>query len=151
MIELDLLVEAAQRGDLEGVRSILDNDNQLVSEKDKSGATALHYAALNGHRRVVELLVARGADVNSRDSQFGATPAGWAIEYLRELGGYLAIELDDLAHAVRVGDAVWVARFLTRFPALRKGADRNGTPFQQLASESGNPEIARLFEGDTVE
>jgi ankyrin repeat protein len=150
MTDLDMLVEAAQHGDLERVKSLLDQDHQLARERDESGATALHNAALNGHRQIVELLVERGANVNSRDSQFGATPAGWAIEYLRELGGYLAIELDDLAFAIRAGDAKWVTRFLARFPALRKGFDPSGTPFQQLARESGNPEIAKLFEEDAA-
>jgi ankyrin repeat protein len=150
MTDLERLVEAAQGGDLECVKSLLDQDHQLARERDESGATALHYAALNGHRQIVELLVERGANVNSRDGQFGATPAGWAIEYLRELGGHLAIELDDLAFAIRAGDARWVTRFLTRFPALRKGFDTNGTPFQQLARECGNPEIAKVFEEDAA-
>jgi ankyrin repeat protein len=110
-----------------------------------SGATPLHYAALHGHRQIVKLLLERGADINSIDGQFGATPAGWAIEYLRERGGYLAIELDDLAYAIQLGDVRWVARFLTRFPSLRQASDTKGTPFQRLARESGNRAIARLF------
>lgn len=31
----------------------------------------------------------------SRDDRFGATPAGWATEYLRGAGGLLSIEIDD--------------------------------------------------------
>jgi len=120
-------------------------NSALVNERDGSGATALHYAALNGHRRVADLLVERGADVNSRDSQFGATPAGWAIEYLRELGGYLAIELADMAHAIELRDRQWVTRFLTRFPGLREAICTDGRTFRQLAAECGDPEIARLF------
>ena len=106
----------------------------------------LHYAALTGHRQVVQLLIERGAKINSTDGQFGATPTGWAIEYLREMGGYLTIELDDFAHAIQLGDARWVTRFLERFPALRKASDTHGRPFHQLARETGNREIARLFE-----
>jgi ankyrin repeat protein len=150
MTDLDRLIEAAQSGDLECVNSLLDKDRQLAGEKDESGATALHYAALNAHRSIVELLVERGANVNSRDGQFGATPAGWAIEYLRELGGYLSIELADLAFAIESGDVRWVKRFLTRFPALRRGFDPNGKAFQELARESGNPEIEKMFEEDAA-
>ena len=62
-------------------------------------------------------------------------------EYLRERGGYLAIELQDLAYAIELGDASWVARFLERFPTLRQGRDVNGKPFRELAEESGNPEV----------
>jgi ankyrin repeat protein len=44
---------------------------------DYSG-TALHYAALNGHRAMVEFLIAQGADVHIKDTKVGQTPAGWA-------------------------------------------------------------------------
>ena len=145
MSELDNLIAAAKHGNLERVKALLEADGSLVNQKDASGATPVHYAAVHGHSQIVRLLVQRGADVNSTDSQFGATPAGWAIEYLRELGGFLAIELDDFAYAIQLRDTRWVARFLKRFPSLRQARDTKGTPFQRLAQESGDPEIARLF------
>ncbi|MDX1493638.1 MAG: ankyrin repeat domain-containing protein [Longimicrobiales bacterium] len=43
-------------------------------------ATALHWAAINGHTAVVEWLVQQGADTGRCDPEFGATPAGWARE-----------------------------------------------------------------------
>lgn len=91
------------------------------------------------------MLVERGANLNSSDGRFGATPTGWAIEYLRELGGFLGIELNDLAYAIQMGDTRWVARFLQRFPSLREMSGTNGTPFRELARSSGNKEIAKLF------
>jgi len=147
MADLDLLIEAVQQNNLQAVQSILDRNQKVVTEVDASGATALHYAALNGHRRIARLLVERGADINHRDAEFGATPAGWAIEYLRELGGHLAIELDDLAYAIQTHDHKWVKRFLTRFPAIRLGVYKNQITFRQLAKESADPKIAELFEG----
>jgi ankyrin repeat protein len=145
MSDLENLIDGVKQGDLERVRAVLASDDRLANQRDESGATPLHYATLNGHRQIVQLLLERGADINSRDSEFGATPAGWALEYLREMGGYLAIELDDLAYAIQLGDARWVARFLKRFPSLRQASDTNGKPFQRLARESGNREIAALF------
>ena len=136
-------IEAVKRGDTERVAAMLDADCALAVLRDDSGATPLHYAALHG--QVARLLVERGAEINSTDGEFGATPAGWAIESLRELGGFLAIELDDLAYAIRLGDARWVARFLERFPSLREASDTTGRPFRQLALESGNDEIRRLL------
>jgi uncharacterized protein len=44
---------------------------------DYSG-TGLHYAALKGHRRMVEFLIQQGAKVNVRDTKVNSTPAGWA-------------------------------------------------------------------------
>lgn len=145
MNHLDKLIKAIKLRDPNQVRRILDEHGELVHARDETGATALHYAAFDGLREIVQLLLDKGAEINSRDSQFGATPAGWAIEYLRERGGHLAIELQDLADAIELGDARWVARFLERFPALRQGKDINGKPFRQLAAESGNREVLALF------
>jgi len=127
---------------------MLDENCELAHQRDEFGATALHYAALNGHREIVQLLLDRGAEINTADSRFGATPTGWAIEYLRERGGYLSIELNDLAFAIEDRDVKWVARFLKRFPMLRQGTDAKGKPFRQLADESANPEIIALFRND---
>jgi hypothetical protein len=145
MSELEKLIDAAKQGNVEVVLAVLRDHTELINQKDSTGATALHYAAFGGHRSVVEALVKQGADVNARDSRFGATPAGWAIEYFREMGGFLAIELDDFAHAIRRGEVEWVKRFLTRFPALRAANDPQGKPFKLLARESGNRDIANLF------
>ena len=139
------LIEAVELGDLERVRAILDQSGDLVHSRDSSGATALHHAAFHGHIEVAELLLDRCADVNATDRRFGATPAGWAIEYLRERGAFLGIELADFAYAIQQGDVRWVARFLTRFPTLRVARDASGKPFRQLAQESNNREIIALL------
>jgi len=146
MSDFENLIDAAKQGALENVRNILESHPEIVNLKDTSGATALHYAAFGGHCRVVELLVQHGANINARDNKYGATPAGWAIEYLREMGGFLGIELSDFAHALRKGDSDWAARFLKRFPKLCDAADEDGTPFRKLAAQSGNSEIIRMFE-----
>jgi ankyrin repeat protein len=145
MTDLTTLIDAIQGGDGDRVQSIVDRDPALVNQRDSSGATPLHYATLLAHRAIVQLLLDHGANINAQDSEFGATPAGWAIEYLRERDAYLAIELDDLAYAIANGDARWVGRFLARFPHLRRASDTRGTPFQELARESGHRDIIALF------
>ncbi len=143
--QLTDLIDAVKQGDLERVTAILDQAGDLIHLRDSSGATPLHYAAFNGQQQVAELLIDRGADINSTDNQFGATPAGWAIEYLRGRGALLGIELADFAYAIQQGDIHWVARFLARFPALRQARDANGIPFRQQAEDSNNPEIIALL------
>jgi ankyrin repeat protein len=145
MTAFERLIDAAEKGNVDEVRAVLGDHAEFINQKDSTGATALHYAAFGGHRSVVEELVKHGADVNVRDNRFGATPTGWAIEYLREVGGLLGIEMEDLAHAIRRGEVEWVTRFLRRFPALRTASDSHGKPFQLLAHETGNQEIANLF------
>lgn len=146
MPELEKLIDASKQGTLGDVKSLLHDHPELINLRDDFGATALHHAAFGGHRSVAQFLVEQGADINAPDGKFGATPAGWAIEYLREMGGFLAIELADFAYAISRGDVEWTKRFLARFPGLRLGRDTQGTPFQLLAKESGHAEIVSLFE-----
>jgi len=145
MGELDRLMEAAKRGDVGEVTAVVREHARLVNERDEMGATALHHAAFGGHCDVAEVLVKHGADVNARDGKFGATPAGWAIEYLREMGGFLGIELADFEFAIQKGDVEWVRRWVERFPALREARDGEGRLLRELAREVGNEEILGLF------
>ena len=150
MSEFEKLIEAAKQGEVDVVQAIVHRNPDLINQRDELGATALHHAAFGGHRLVAQLLVRQGADINAPDAEFGATPAGWAIEYLREMGGFLGIELTDVAFAIRRGDVEWTKRFLTRFPGLRRASDTEGNSFKLLADESGNPEIVRLFDSDAA-
>ena len=150
MSEFENLIEAAKLGALDDVRAIIQAHPEIINKRDELGATALHHATFGGYRDVAQDLVKQGADINAPDDQFGATPAGWAIEYLRELGGFLAIELDDTAFAIRRGDVVWATRFLNRFPGLREASDRHGNSFRLLADQSGNRELVSLFASDTA-
>ena len=145
MGDFEKLIEAAKNGNVADVRAIAQRHAELINQRDKLGATALHHAAFSGHRDVVRALVERGADINAADGEFGATPTGWAIEYLRELGGFLAIELDDFGYAIERGDVEWVARFLKRFPAIREASDTRGRSFKVLAQQCARQEIAKMF------
>jgi len=66
---------------------------------DYSG-NGLHYAALNGHRTMVDFLLQHGANANVRDTKVNSTPAGWANH-----GGHkeLGLYLDQLAGGVANG------------------------------------------------
>lgn len=64
------------------------------------------------------------------------------------MGGFLAIELEDFAWAIREGEVRWVRRWLDRFPLLRQAHDFRGTPFRKLAEDAGNEAIVKLFTGD---
>lgn len=145
MSNLDALIEAIRNGNEQQTRSILEKNAELINRYDDTGATALHYAALHGYQSIVRLLVEKGADINSADKEFGATPTGWAIEYLRELGGHLGIELEDLKYAIQHDDTKWVARFLQRFPGLRTANYKDGRSFKELAQETNNESIITLF------
>jgi len=58
------LFEAARKGDIEQVKSLISKGVDINVTDDK-GRTPLHYAAEHSHREVSELLIAEGADVNA--------------------------------------------------------------------------------------
>ncbi|HEY3056521.1 MAG TPA: ankyrin repeat domain-containing protein [Thermoanaerobaculia bacterium] len=145
----DDLFAAVRARDRQRVREILQQRPESAMARDPEGATALHYATEHGDRAIVAMLLDAGADMNARDLRFEATPAGWAIEYLRQRGGLLGIEIEDTSLAIVHGDEHLVRRYLSRFPALRDALDRTGTPLKMYAENSGNGQIARLFDAST--
>jgi len=142
--------QAVEAGDTERVRILLSENPELVRARDAGGATALHHAAFHAHRDIVSLLCSSGADLNARDTQFDATPAGWAIHYLRELGGLLAVEVEDALHAIRTRDVLWLRRLVSRHPVLRTAMDKHGKPLAEHARESGDLAIRALFDSTRI-
>jgi ankyrin repeat protein len=74
------LVFASLCGRLEVVRLLLDRGIHIDATPPGSHwtATALHAAAGQGQRAVVELLLERGADPSIKDVRYQSTPLGWA-------------------------------------------------------------------------
>jgi ankyrin repeat protein len=64
----DKLCDASARGDLERVRVLLTEGADLETTTDPAGATPLLLACANGHLRVAELLIEKGADVQARNT-----------------------------------------------------------------------------------
>ncbi|MHC9539130.1 MAG: ankyrin repeat domain-containing protein [Vulcanimicrobiota bacterium] len=60
---------AAHMGDIKMVKSMLDENPELVNHKDHSGNTALHYAIWYRHLDVADLLINNQADINAIDNR----------------------------------------------------------------------------------
>ena len=73
----EALWEAARKGDAPTVKRLLD-EGVNVDTPFRYGATALSYACDRGNLEVVKILLERGADVNVKDTFYGATPLTWA-------------------------------------------------------------------------
>ena len=73
-------VYACMHGHIDAAQLLLDKDAELNTIPDgfDFAGTGLHYAALNGHRPMVEYLLEHGADRSIKDTKVGSTAAGWA-------------------------------------------------------------------------
>lgn len=139
------IFEHIKSGDIAAVEDLLDDNPELANQPNEEGAFPLHFAALLERREIVQLLLANGADINARDLAFGATPMGWVIEYLRDAGGLLAFEIDDLAWAIEERNVALAQRLLERFPQLRTARDRQGKLLAEIALETGERDIMQAF------
>ncbi len=100
---------AANLGDVAALRQLVEERPACVNERGRDGESPLHMARTPA---IVDLLVDRGADVDMRDIDHGATPAQWAIDEpavcqrLVERGAspdiFVACALGDIAVADRV-------------------------------------------------
>ena len=96
------------------IAALLRKHGGMTSEELRSGMTPLHLAAVNGHKEIVELLIAKGADVNEKiasGSNKNKTPLDFAVikkqnetaNLLRKHGGKTAEELALMPRLVQRG------------------------------------------------
>lgn len=121
------LLNAAQIGDLEKVKSLLDKDEQKefvanIKFQGLDNFTALHFAAQGGHYEICEFLIEKGCDVEAL-SNMGRTPL-----HLAAISG-----LNDILMLL-----------------IRNGADINSQDEDMYsalhhASEGGNTECVRIL------
>jgi MoaD family protein len=137
---------AVKQGQCASARALLAADPQLINVKyDK--ATALHFAAIDNHRDLVDLLLQAGADLNARDDEFNMTPIGWANErghmemviYLHGLGAEV-----DLYSAVAYGLTDRVKQILSADSSKINEKNHYGTPIHE-ASLWGHVELLKLL------
>ncbi|XP_053168704.1 ankyrin repeat domain-containing protein 42 isoform X2 [Hemicordylus capensis] len=95
--------DAAYRGDVDTLRSLLEDRVININERDDKGATLLHKAAGQGHLHVLEWLINREADCNIANDA-GETPKDTAkrfaqlaaAEYLKKkMGNDSEEEIDE--------------------------------------------------------
>ena len=88
------LIAAASLG-AEDLGLLLMDVGADIHARGLFGAGALHWSANGGLAKLVERLLAEGADLHRPDDEYGATPLGWALHsWLEGQGSKLARIVD---------------------------------------------------------
>ena len=157
---------AAQTGDLERVRQMLDADPSLLERGDRIGGSPLHRAVIGSACNVVELLLDRGANIHafhstSRDGGggwwsigvqaidlaiWGSNLLAWAKGDLKTARLLVARGAEhDLTVAAALGDLAHVKAILGENPRAIRDARANGRRPLSAAVEFRHDAIVRLL------
>ncbi len=150
------VAEAAARGDLEAVRTLL-RDGADVNAAQGDGMTALHWAALRGDAKMVSVLVYAGANVGSTTRLGAYTPLhlasrdgrGGAVVLLLEAGSdanaATATGATPLHLAAAGGDVPTLASLLEAGAEVDAAEEANGQTPLIFASAAGRLEAVRAL------
>lgn len=122
--EITIFCEAARDGDIADVRRLLDlYGRDIIDRRDSIEARALTWAAFSDHQDIVELLLARGADIDAPGT-YGRPALTWAVNQ-----GHDAL-----------------ARYLLEQGANPHVEDEHGRTAADYAREYGRPALAGEIE-----
>lgn len=148
------LMEAARKGDYNQVRRLVENHCGLYSS-DWSGTTALHVAAQNGHKDIVEILLNAGANQDARTkvertalhlaAQYGHLPVvDMLISYWSDVNAVDMLKMSPLHWATDKGHVNVVERLLQAGADVSLKSKFHLTP-RDIAYGSQSEELVEVF------
>ena len=153
---------ASKDGELETVTRLLDTDPTLANRGDDVGRRPIHYAVEAKNHDLIELLIARGAEVDtpgfSSDNRLGGfgfrpiTSALWLHPYWPQRNDYDTVRL-LLKHgaqytvtiAAALGDEDRVRELLASDPALCNHRESGGKRALSAAAERNYVDIVNML------
>jgi ankyrin repeat protein len=147
MAAVTKLSDAVRAGDVRTVQALLGREPALASSRDVDGTSLVLLACIGGHRRVLDALLAAGADLDV----FDAAALGHVnqLEILLGLDPTLATETKAdgttaLHLAARFGHT-GAARRLLDAGAEAGAADAGGHTAADLAAAGGHTELGAML------
>jgi ankyrin repeat protein len=126
---------AAGRG-LKDVVAVLIDLGMPVDLAAPDGKRALHAAAQSDHVELARRLLAAGADIDARGTQYDATPLGFAVFFKRAaMIDLLAPRSCDVVSLVRAQRLERLGEVLRVRPELVRACNRDGDPLLCLLPE----------------
>ena len=131
-----VLFEAAKRDRPDVLALMLDLGFSLETS-DSTGKRALHTAAANNALHAAEFLVARGAEIDPRESTYNGTPIGWAAHGDKtEMVMFLSPHSRDIWTLCFNGCVERLSEILSEDPARAQVVSQDGhTPFWWLPDD----------------
>ncbi len=120
------LPTAIARADYAAAATLIEQGADLERRDEATGATALHFAVMKGRMELVEQIVKRRADVNSR-TRNGTTPLHTAVVYARK----------EIAEFLLDNGADIHARSARGVSALEFALDAKNQPIADMLRERG--------------
>jgi hypothetical protein len=139
----DKLINAIKLRDMEQIKTILEEDGELVNAFDETGATALTTRHLMGFAKSSNCYSTEAQKSTAETASLAPRQQGGQSSICERGAAILALSSKTLLMPLSLEMRGGWHDFWNAF--LRFARAVNGKPFRQLAEESGNREIAALF------
>ncbi|KAH9851259.1 ankyrin [Lenzites betulinus] len=140
---------AAQRGDVDTIRTLIESGSASASDRDEQNITPLHWAAINAQLAACRYLLEQGAEVDALGGDLVATPMQWAARngYLYVIQLLIAHNADpnitdaqgyNTLHLVTHSSSVMALLYLLHQPINVDGRDSQGHTSLMWAAYQGD-------------
>jgi ankyrin repeat protein len=141
--------DAIRKGDLATVQALLKDNPELANSKDRSGRTALQWAAVFGFKEISQVLLGYKADINARDSA-GMTPLHYKDEVQLLLDNKADVNAGDITGATPLQYATGynrkdIVELLLAYKADVNARDKAGRTSFYVAKAGGYKDIEELL------
>ncbi len=155
------ILDAAQEGNIERVKELIEADPDQVNTKSRGGNTALHFAAMFGYLELAELLIEKNSDVNAVTNR-GRIPLHYAVSrYYKEVIELLIDSGSDvnatdsdgspvLSYTLYIGEISLIELLITKGADINRVSE-NGNSFLLEAAQFGENEIVSFLLKKNIE